>query len=70
MHAFIALLPFIFSSISSFKFGAWLPVGSVSSMSKFSNSIKIVNKDWVVWKGENGTFKGRLSVRKAPLSQE
>ena len=71
MHAFIALLPFIFSSISSFKFGAWLPVGSVSSMSNTSpNSIKIVNKDWVVWKGEKWNVQRDVCPhRKAPLSQ-
>ena len=55
-----------------FKKGGWLPVGSVSTMSsKEPNLIKIVNKDWVVWKGgEEWSVQEDVCIhRKAPLSQ-
>lgn len=54
-----------------FNKGAWLPVGSVSTMSSEEpNLIKIVNKDWVVWKGDEWSVQEDVCIhRKAPLSQ-
>ena len=51
--------------------GGWLPVGSVSTMSdEEPNLIRIVNKDWVVWKGDEWSVQEDVCIhRKAPLSQ-
>jgi nitrite reductase/ring-hydroxylating ferredoxin subunit len=56
---------------NGFSKGGWLPVGSVSTMSTIEpNLIKIINKDWVVWKGDEWSVQEDVCLhRKAPLSQ-
>lgn len=51
--------------------GGWLPVGSITTMSDTEpNLIRIVNKDWVVWKGDEWSVQEDVCIhRKAPLSQ-
>ena len=54
-----------------FTKGGWLPVGSITTMSDTEpNLIRIVNKDWVVWKGDEWAVQEDICIhRKAPLSQ-
>lgn len=61
----------VYSFNNNFNKGGWLPVGSISSMSSEEpNLIKIVNKDWVVWKGDGWSVQEDVCIhRKAPLSQ-
>ena len=63
--------PLIYAYNVGVNKGGWLPVGSVSTMSdEEPNLIRIVNKDWVVWKGDEWSVQEDVCIhRKAPLSQ-
>ena len=67
----LSLINIIEGFNNGFSKGGWLPVGSVTTMSNEEpNLIKIVNKDWVVWKGDEWCVQEDVCLhRKAPLSQ-
>ena len=71
----------LFSSVTSSKatsskapsLGCWLPVGGVSALQDLTPiSVKIANRDYVVWKDVSGKWSAQVDAcphRLAPLSQ-
>tara|TARA_B100000424_G_scaffold95242_1_gene71643 strand:+ start:1535 stop:2857 length:1323 start_codon:yes stop_codon:yes gene_type:complete len=77
-NMFFVLMWLIVSKGRGFKqdVGAWLPVASKSALSHNTpNKVMIFNKDWVVWKSDDGLSNNwvvqldQCIHRKAPLSQ-